>query len=62
MLGKNASEEGAMPAFLGAWLSAIVLLPLGLYLAYKANTDGEFTWFSTVTVKIKGLFTKTKKV
>jgi len=61
MLGRNASEEGAIPAFSGAWLSTAVLLPLGLFLAYKANTDGEFTWFSTVMAWIKDRF-KRKKV
>jgi len=60
MLGRNASEEGAIPAFAGAWLSTAVLLPLGLFLAYKANNDGEFTWFSSAMAWIKDLFKKKK--
>jgi len=60
MIGKNAAEEGVIPAFSGAWLSTAVLLPLGLFLAYKANNDGEFTWFSNALAFIKKLFAKKK--
>jgi lipopolysaccharide export system permease protein len=62
MIGKNAAEEGAIPAFSGAWLSTAVLLPLGLFLAYKANNDGEFTWFSNSVAFIKDLFVKKKRI
>jgi lipopolysaccharide export system permease protein len=53
MLGKNAAEEGAVPPYLGAWFAVAVLLPLGIYLTYKANNDGEFNWFTNLTNFIK---------
>jgi len=58
MLGKNAAEEGAVPPYLGAWFPVVVLLPLGLYLTYKANNDGEFNWLSNTYEKIKRLLPK----
>jgi len=53
MLGKNASEEGAIPPYLGAWLATAVLLPLGIYLTYKAHRDSEFTRISSLIDSIK---------
>ncbi len=53
MFGKNAGEEGKIPAWTGAWLSAFVLAPLGIYLMYKANEDGEFTYISNAISYLK---------
>ncbi len=53
MLGKNASEEGAVPPYLGAWFAVAVLLPLGIFLTYKANNDGEFSFVSNIISQIK---------
>ena len=61
MLGKNASEEGAIPPYMGAWLSTVVLLPLGLFLSYKANNDGEFSFISNTVSGIKGYLKRFKK-
>jgi len=58
MLGKNAAEEGAVPPYLGAWFSVAVLLPLGIYLSYKANNDGEFNWFTNLIDFVKKHFVK----
>ena len=62
MLGKNAAEEGAMSPYLGAWLSTAVLLPLGIYLTYKANNDGEFIWISNISAKIRRFIVKFFKI
>ena len=61
MLGKNAAEEGAIPPYLGAWLSTAVLLPLGLYLSYKAHNDGELNTISNIFNYFKNLFLKLNK-
>ncbi len=58
MLGKNAAEEGAIPPYLGAWFATSLLLPLGLYLSYKAHNDGEFTMISNIIEKVKMQFKK----
>jgi len=53
MLGKNAAEEGAIPPYLGAWFATAVLLPLGLFLSYKAHNDSEFVKLSNLVDLIK---------
>lgn len=60
MLGKNAAEEGGIPPYLGAWLSTLVLLPLGIFLTYTANRDYEFISMSTITAFFKSLFQKNR--
>ncbi len=59
MLGKNASEEGAVFPYLGAWFATAVLLPLGIYLTYKAHNDSEFAQISNLIEKIKQFLKKT---
>jgi lipopolysaccharide export system permease protein len=39
MIGEKSSLTGAMQVYTGMWLSSIVLLPLGIFLTYKATTD-----------------------
>ena len=53
MLGKNAAEEGAVPPYLGAWFATAVLLPLGIFLTYKAHNDSEFIKLSNLFELIK---------
>jgi lipopolysaccharide export system permease protein len=56
MFGKNAAEEAKIPAWIGAWISSIVLLPLGLYLTYKSTNDSEFVLINNITHFIKENF------
>ncbi len=53
MLGKNAAEEGAVQPYLGAWFATFALLPLGLYLTYKAHSDSEFARISNLFEQVK---------
>jgi lipopolysaccharide export system permease protein len=60
----NSAEKGALPTFIGAWLSTIIMLPLGIMLTKNAtsdkgiiNTDGITVFFSNIWSK----FTKEKK-
>jgi len=39
ILGGNMARVSSIPAYLGAWLATIVMLPLGLFLTKKATTD-----------------------
>jgi len=59
LFAENGAEKGAMPTFLGAWLSTIILLPLGVVLTKNAtsdkgvfNTDAITMFFSTIWNKI----------
>ncbi len=37
--GEKMAREGVIPVYEGMWLSSALLLPLGLFLMYKATTD-----------------------
>jgi lipopolysaccharide export system permease protein len=37
--GEKLSREGVLSAFEGMWLSSAILLPVGIFLSYKAATD-----------------------
>jgi lipopolysaccharide export system permease protein len=39
MTGEKAAKAGGMDVITGMWLSSLVLLPIGIYLTYKATTD-----------------------
>lgn len=43
--GEKFAREGVFPAWKGMWLSAAILLPVGILLTYKATTDSSlFNW------------------
>lgn len=39
VIGEKLAKELILPPFVGMWLSSIVLLPVALFLTYKANND-----------------------
>jgi lipopolysaccharide export system permease protein len=39
--GQKFAKEGAMSPFLGMWLSTFVLIPVGIFLTYKAMKDSQ---------------------
>ena len=41
--GYKMAREALWPCWQGMWLSSFVLLPIGLYLTYKATTDSSIT-------------------
>lgn len=53
--GEKLAREGVLTPFWGMWLSSAILLPMGLFLSYKATTDSAlfdkdsylriFRWF-----------------
>lgn len=64
MFAENSAETGAIHSFIGAWLSTIIMLPLGIILTKNAtsdkgivNTDGITMFFSKIWNKV----TKEKK-
>jgi lipopolysaccharide export system permease protein len=43
--GEKFAKEGIWTVYEGMWLSSLVLLPVGLFLTYKATTDSKlFEW------------------
>ncbi|GEM55519.1 permease [Flavobacterium branchiophilum] len=48
--GKKVAEENGMTPFLGTWMSTMVLLPLAIFLTYKATNDmGEIKIFNKLS-------------
>ena len=39
IFAKNSAEDGSVAAWIASWLSSIIMLPLGVYLTYRATTD-----------------------
>jgi lipopolysaccharide export system permease protein len=39
IIGEKAAKESIFPVYIGMWISTIVMLPIGLIIAYKAITD-----------------------
>jgi lipopolysaccharide export system permease protein len=39
IVGEKSAKESAMTSFQGAWLASMVLLPIGIFLTYKATRD-----------------------
>ena len=39
MTGEKAAKTGEWDVVFGSWLSTVIILPLGLFLTYKATTD-----------------------
>jgi lipopolysaccharide export system permease protein len=56
--GEKLSESNVVyPAF-GMWLASFVLLPVGIFLTYKATTDSAVLDFTSYSNYIKKLFSK----
>lgn len=41
IIGERVAVNGDMSVFLGAWISSIVLFPVGIFLTFKATTDAD---------------------
>ncbi len=39
--GEKYGKEGVLPVYQGVWLASFVLVPIGLFLTYKASTDSQ---------------------
>jgi lipopolysaccharide export system permease protein len=56
-------KELIIPAFPGMWISSFILLPMGVFLTYKATTDSVImntetylTFIKRITLPVSGLF------
>jgi lipopolysaccharide export system permease protein len=56
----NSAETGSLSPFIAAWISTFVMLPLGVYLTYRATTDQGFINLDAFTDPIKKLLKKLK--
>jgi len=58
--GEKLAKEGSIPVYEGMWMATIILLPIGIFLTYKATADSTlfdytayFDWFKRKLAKNK---------
>ena len=63
--GEKYAIEGVLPAYQGMWIAPLVLLPIGIFLTYKATIDASLldvdAWIK-VFLNLKSLVIKKKRV
>lgn len=59
IFAKNSAEEGSMSPFVATWLSTLIMLPVGIFLTYRATTDQGLFSFSSFVEPIKKLLKST---
>lgn len=61
--GEKMAREGSWNSFLGMWIATFILLPISVYLTYKATNDSNLfnaEWYSARYRRIKAFFGKLK--
>lgn len=58
IFAKNSAEDGTISPFLATWLSSLIMLPLGIFLTYRATTDQGFFNTDVITDPIRKFFKK----
>ncbi|MFD1061999.1 LptF/LptG family permease [Winogradskyella litorisediminis] len=58
---KNNAKTDSIDPALGTWLSTLIMLPLSIYLTYRATNDRGLINLDFITVPIKKLFTPKSK-
>ena len=61
VFAENYSYKGNIHPILGAWLSSMIMLPLGVYLTQRATADRGMMSFGNAFDRIKRLFVKKDK-
>ncbi|MHA7059467.1 LptF/LptG family permease [Aquimarina sp. M1] len=61
IFAKNGAEEGGIPAFVGSWLSTMIIFPLSIFLTYRATRDRGFVSFDIITQPIRDFFDRRSK-
>ena len=56
IFAKNSAEDGTMAPFIAAWLNTIIMLPLSVWLTYRATTDQGIFDFDSFLQRIGKLF------
>jgi lipopolysaccharide export system permease protein len=59
--GEKFVREGVLPAYIGMWISSFILMPLGIFLTYKATTDSVILNADTYFTGIKKLVARFSK-
>ena len=60
VFAKNSAENGALHPFIASWLSTFIMLPLSIWLTYRATTDQGIFDFNSLTERFARLFNRKK--
>lgn len=60
IIGEKVAKEGGFPPYIGMWMASAVLMPLGIWLTYKATRDSDLFDITIYTNAVKKVFIKTK--
>ncbi len=60
IFAKNSAEDGTLSPFIAAWTSTLIMLPLGVWLTYRATTDQGIVDMAAFFERITKLFKKKK--
>jgi lipopolysaccharide export system permease protein len=58
IFAKNSAEDGTLHPFIATWLSTFIMLPLSIWLSYRATTDQGIFDLDTFVVRFTKLFKK----
>ncbi len=58
--GEKLVKEGEMPAYQGMWMATIILLPIGIFLTFKATSDSALFDIDAYINPVKNLFIRKK--
>jgi len=58
IFAKNSAEEGTLSPVLAAWMSTLIMLPLGIFFTYRATTDQGLLTFSNIIEPFKRFLKK----
>lgn len=61
IFAKNSAEDGTLHPFIATWLSTVIMLPLSVWLTYRATTDQGILDIDSFWQKISRLFKKKEK-
>lgn len=59
--GEKLSKEGTLPPWQGMWIATVVLLPIGIFLTYKATSDSNLFDINAYLEPVKKIFRRKKK-
>ncbi len=62
IFAKNSAEGGTLHPFIATWLSTVIMLPLSIWLTYRATTDQGVIDVDSFRKRIFKLFKKKEKV
>jgi lipopolysaccharide export system permease protein len=57
-MGKNMAEESSISSLLGSWISAMVMIPFGIFLTRRATKDKGIFNVDSILLPLKKIFQK----